>query len=217
MNILLIESNTLLRESVKELIGKWNTQAVVDDYESSDQVDSTLYDSQYELIILKINSADTKSLSDIARFIQIAPDSSIVCLTDSVDHIVVQQMVQMGSRGVITSTASSGEFLAVLQLVLAGGVFVPSGLSGSQTLDAIQIPQSSLSAEKRISNAIRANYGLSGRQSEVIEHLCEGQSNKAISNSMGLSVNTVKSHLTTIFKILEVRNRTEAVALLRKH
>jgi len=216
MNILLIESNALLRESVKELIGKWNSQAVVDDYESSDKVDSALYDSKYELTILKINTADSKSLSDISRFIRISPDTSVVCLTDSEEHVVVQQMIQMGSRGVITSTASSGEFLAVLQLVLAGGVFVPNGLRGSHVIDSIQVPQSSLAAENNSSNVTNSNYGLSGRQREVIEHLCQGQTNKAISNSMGLSVNTVKSHLTTIFKILEVRNRTEAVALLKR-
>jgi len=216
MKILLIESNTLLRESIKELIGKWNDKAVVDDYESPEKVDSVLFASQHELTILKVNSASTENLSEISRLTSIAPETSVVCLIDSADPLVVQQIIQMGARGVVTSTTSSGEFLAVLQLVLAGGVFVPSHLSCNQIVDSLQVPQSSMLSGSCLTHTILENYGLSGRQSEVIEYLCEGQSNKAISNSMGLSINTVKSHLTTIFRILEVRNRTEAVALLNK-
>lgn len=219
MKVLLVEGHALLRESLKELISKWNTEAVIDDYSSSEDVDPNLKCDRYDLIILKINSPNINNLRAITRFTNIAPRSSIVCLTDAIDHQVIQQMIHLGSKGVVTSSASSAEFLAALQLVLAGGIFVPSELIRTQAIFSDHVPetnQSTGSSDIYWISSVTNNYGLSERQSEVVKHLCEGRSNKVISNMMGLSINTVKAHLTSIFKIMEVRNRTEAVALIGK-
>jgi len=219
MKVLLVENHALLRESLKELINSWNAEAEIDDYSSPDEVDPAQKCDLYELIILKIDSPNINDLKAITRFTNLAPRSSLVCLTDSVDHNVVQQMIHLGSKGVVTSTASSAEFLAVLQLVLAGGVFVPSELIRTQAIFSNNVPetnQSSSSSDMYWISTITTNYGLSERQGEVVKHLCEGRSNKVISNLMGLSINTVKAHLTSIFRILEVHNRTEAVALIGK-
>lgn len=113
---------------------------------------------------------------------------------------------------------SSGEFLAVLQLVLAGGVFMPSELMRS--LDAVPAPVSDnlfpSQEVDRLANNVISSYPLTERQIEVLVHLAEGRPNKTISDVMGISINTVKAHLTSIFKILGVKNRTEVVSLLSR-
>ena len=52
---------------------------------------------------------------------------------------------------------------------------------------------------------------LSDRQREVLTYLLQGKPNKTISSKMAISENTVKAHLSAIFRTLGARNRTEAV------
>jgi DNA-binding NarL/FixJ family response regulator len=55
------------------------------------------------------------------------------------------------------------------------------------------------------------NWGLKPRQHEVLVLLMQGKSNSQIAEALGLSPNTVKVHLATIFRVLGVHSRTEAL------
>jgi DNA-binding NarL/FixJ family response regulator len=50
----------------------------------------------------------------------------------------------------------------------------------------------------------------------VLSRLCQGKTNKQIATEMGLSEKTIKAHVTAIFKILGVVNRTQAVVAARR-
>jgi DNA-binding NarL/FixJ family response regulator len=56
-----------------------------------------------------------------------------------------------------------------------------------------------------------ADWVLTPRQHEVLALLMQGNSNQQIAEALGLSANTVKVHLVTIFKVLRVSSRTEAL------
>jgi DNA-binding NarL/FixJ family response regulator len=55
------------------------------------------------------------------------------------------------------------------------------------------------------------DWGLTPRQHEVLALLMQGKSNQQIAEALGLSANTVKVHLVTIFRVLGVSSRTEAL------
>ena len=57
---------------------------------------------------------------------------------------------------------------------------------------------------------------LTGQEVRVLERLASGQSNKEIARDLGLSPNTVKSHVASLFAKLEVRRRTQAVGRARE-
>lgn len=59
--------------------------------------------------------------------------------------------------------------------------------------------------------AALASLGLTGQQVKVLERLAAGQSNKEIARTLGLSPNTVKTHIANLFGKLEVSRRTQAV------
>lgn len=59
--------------------------------------------------------------------------------------------------------------------------------------------------------------GLSNRQLEILESVSQGLSNPEIAKQFGISVNTVKNHVASIFKLLEVKTRSEAVSVFKEH
>src|SRR5689334_8355563 len=63
--------------------------------------------------------------------------------------------------------------------------------------------------------AALASLGLTGQEVRVLERLAAGQSNKEIARTLGLSPNTVKTHVAHLFAKLEVRRRTQAISRAR--
>ena len=59
----------------------------------------------------------------------------------------------------------------------------------------------------------RGGSGLSGREQDVLRHTLAGLSNREIASRLGISPATVKAHLTSIFRKLDVRDRTQLVVL----
>ncbi|HZZ37359.1 MAG TPA: response regulator transcription factor [Caulobacteraceae bacterium] len=64
--------------------------------------------------------------------------------------------------------------------------------------------------------AALASLGLTGQEVRVLERLAAGQSNKEIARTLGLSPNTVKTHIANLFAKLEVSRRTQAVSKARE-
>jgi DNA-binding NarL/FixJ family response regulator len=63
--------------------------------------------------------------------------------------------------------------------------------------------------------AALAALGLTGQEMKVLERLAAGQSNKEIARTLGLSPNTVKTHVANLYAKLEVSRRTQAVSKAR--
>jgi len=59
------------------------------------------------------------------------------------------------------------------------------------------------------------DLGLTDRQTDVLELMMTGKSNKAICRALDLALPTVKNHVTAIFRAIKVTNRTEAVIAIR--
>jgi DNA-binding NarL/FixJ family response regulator len=94
--------------------------------------------------------------------------------------------------------------LSALQLVLAGGIYIPPQILACDE----QLPPQSTDKKPRISPS---DLSLTTRQLEVLALMMQGKPNKAICRVLNLAEPTVKNHVTAILKALEVTNRTEAV------
>jgi DNA-binding CsgD family transcriptional regulator len=62
-----------------------------------------------------------------------------------------------------------------------------------------------------------AGWNLADRELEVLQHLAAGHRNRTIASTLGISENTVKFHVRNLFRKLDVRSRTEAIALAHSH
>ena len=62
----------------------------------------------------------------------------------------------------------------------------------------------------------QAALGISEREKQVLDLLAAGQSNKEIARTLGVSPNTVKTHVSRLFEKLEVQRRTQAISRARE-
>jgi DNA-binding NarL/FixJ family response regulator len=97
--------------------------------------------------------------------------------------------------------------------VLEGNVTVPLALQSSGPPVSYALPGATGDSPAASEPDVAL---LTLRQLEVLSRVCQGKTNKQIATELGLSEKTVKAHVTAIFKVLGVVNRTQAVLVARR-
>jgi DNA-binding NarL/FixJ family response regulator len=107
-------------------------------------------------------------------------------------------------------------------LELGASVFIsknvdPFGLAPALREAAVRAVEVPIGRAENRTNLAAKEKGLTGRELAVLRALGEGQSNKEIAGSLWLAEQTVKFHLTNIYRKLDVKSRTEAVHWAYRH
>ena len=154
-----------------------------------------------DLVLLDLKLSDAVGVDSLLTLRKQAPETPIIVLSGEQDPDVIRRCIDHGAMGFITKSATHDELLSAIRLIVAGGVYLPRDVMAG----AIH----SRHPQERSDVALLAS--LSDRQREVLAYLLQGKPNKTISSKMDISQNTVKAHLSAIFRTLGARNRTEAV------
>ena len=129
----------------------------------------------------------------------------ILSAVDDPEHI--QEAFRHGIVGFIPKRSDRKVILNALRLILDGGSYLPPELVRP-------------AAPRAGGDGARAGMGsapvLTPRQTEVLELLCVGRSNKQIAYALELSEATVKLHINSLMRVLGARNRTEAAISARR-
>ena len=202
MKILILDDHTLFREGMKLLLNDLHDDLDIHDADTMTTALHELQQHKFDLVLLDLHLADTTGLDTLAQVRNHLDGTPIVVLSAEQDPPVIYQAIKEGAMGFITKCASHQELLAAIKLILAGGVFLPREVTSTQVST---VRTSNLGTETEILDS------LSERQREVLKYLLQGKPNKTISANLHISENTVKAHLSAIFRTLGARNRTEAV------
>ena len=150
-----------------------------------------------EVVLMDINLAKMSGVECAFRLKRLIPQVQIVMLTVYDDSELVFKALEMGASGYLLKRAPSDEILRAVIEVHRGGAPMSSYI-------ARLVVQSFL---KRTSSE---SPELSPREVEVLSLVAKGYINKEIADKMGLSFETVRSYLKSIYEKLHVRSRTEA-------
>jgi len=102
-------------------------------------------------------------------------------------------------------------FSLEIYLALIAAAFVALGIWAGSKLTPPGVPEGPF---KRNEAAIRS-LGLSPREVEILDSLALGESNKEMARRLGISPNTVKTHITRVYEKLEVQRRVQAIEKAR--
>ncbi len=156
-----------------------------------------------DLTVLDLGLPGLDGLSCLRTFRQRYPAMPVVILSAYDDANTVDKAMKCGASGFVSKAYSSEQLLAVLREAMAGRVCKPDQ---KMMLSAANSPTFPIGGD-----VDPTELGLTGRQAEVLGLMASGKSNRDIANQLGLSEGTVKIHLTTIFKVLGVSSRTQAM------
>ena len=149
-------------------------------------------------IILGMNGA--KSLSEGVKQVREAnPGASVLVFGLQLDLPLARAALRAGAHGFIHAAMRPEQIVRAIEVVAEGEIVVPRELLGYLVAKD--------SADLNV---------LSARQREILKLVGEGLTNAQIAKELLLSESTVKQHLRAAYKVLGVKNRTEAAKLIRE-
>jgi DNA-binding NarL/FixJ family response regulator len=148
-----------------------------------------------DVVLMDLEMPRLDGIQATKRILEERPETAVLVLTSFSDRPRIMGALEAGACGYLLKDVSSDE--------VAEGI--RAAARGESPLDP-RAARTVLSARREPDPL----EGLSAREREVLALLVEGMANKLIARRLGISEKTVKAHLTRIFRVLDVTDRTQA-------
>jgi DNA-binding NarL/FixJ family response regulator len=143
----------------------------------------------------------------IAQFLQYSPNLKVIVFGQDMPEEFLLKIVRSGAAGYINEKMSGDHLLKAIQKVQEGELWVERHILQRLILRVVEI-------EGIINQAIESIRSvLTNREAEIYRHVLDGLSTKEIASEMNLSEQSVKLHLSNIFKKFDVKNKQQLILL----
>ncbi|MGF1610293.1 MAG: response regulator [Kiloniellales bacterium] len=167
-------------------------------------------DRDFDLVLMDLHMPGYEPFAGLRAVRSAAPEVPILVISISESRRDVLRSLELGAAGYVPKTAEPDQVTKAINRVLGGEVSIPRALlelSEDEAQSRHGVNERGRSSEDPFAN-------LTKRQRQVLTRLARGLPNTEIARELGLSVFTVKLHVSSIFKALSVSNRTEAARLV---
>jgi DNA-binding NarL/FixJ family response regulator len=206
MVLALIDQSRLRRECLKLALAQHNARwRVLDVPTAHDVLRLAEAGQHFDLLLLGAATSEHIDLEEIEALRAVLPETPIVVAAESDNPHRARAILKAGTRGFLPTSLSLKVLMGALDLVMAGGVYVPSSL--------IEAAQPRAGGETGGRSEREPWSELTRRQRDVLGLIAQGKSNKLIADALSMSESTVKAHVKQIIKRLRVANRTQAALL----
>ncbi len=203
IRVLIVDDHALVREGTRQILDLADRIEVVGLAGSGEEGLEVLEGLPVDVALVDVNLPGMSGL-ELARTITgTRSDVRVVILSAFDEHAYVTEALEIGVDGYLLKTTSGRELVDAVRAV-ADGIFV---------LDRA-ISQRLIRRRRRGPDAVNP---LTRRETDVLELLAQGRSNKQIAAELQLGLRTVESHVSNLLGKLGVTSRTEAVTYALNH
>jgi NarL family two-component system response regulator LiaR len=200
VRVLIADDHPLILAGIKRALEDADGFEVVAEASSGSQVLPLISQTDPDLALLDLRMPEMDGLTCLDRIRKQHPKVKVVILSVSTDPEIVQTVLNHGAAAYVVKSVNPIDLSSALRQALEGTVF-----------SAVGLPEKTAQED-----AVKA-AGLTERETTILKALARGLSNEAIGKELWVAEQTVKFHLTNIYRKLEVSNRTEAARYAYEH
>ena len=197
IRVLLVENQTLTRLGIRAILEAQNGFEIVGEAETGAKGFELFRELKPDVTILGLRLPDSCAVDEIGNYRNADKRAKIIVLAEHAGDSEISRSLKKGAFGYICKDISADELVKAIRVVNAGRKYIPS----------------------EIANILSENLGqeeLTPAERKILDNIVKGQSNKEIAYNLGISENTVKTHVKNIFDKLDVSDRTSAATLAIK-
>jgi len=206
MRILLVDDHTLFRSGLATLLERHDIE-VVAAAGNGEEGFRLATELMPDIVLLDMRMPDVSGLDVLNRLRKENFNNPIVMLTTSNEENDLVESLRNGAQGYLLKDMEPAELVSALREVVSGKTMVAPELAGVLA----RVVQGESVVDEAVDDSPFSE--LTPRELEIICLLAEGQSNKVIARNLGISDGTVKLHVKSILRKLEVHSRVEAAVM----
>lgn len=199
LKVLVADDHRLMLEAIRSALELADFIQVVGETQSGTEVVPLIRQLEPDVVLLDIRMPGMDGLAVLDLIRKRHADVKVVLLSGVEDPHVIQAGLARGASAFVAKSVDPGDLASVIRQAAEGTVYQMNGPAGSGDSTAAK------------------ESGLSERELTILRALGRGQSNKQIARELWVAEQTVKFHLTNIYRKLNVANRTEAARYAYRH
>lgn len=200
LKVLLADDHRLVLESVRRTLERAGDMEIVGEATNGGQVLPLVRRTAPDVLLLDLRMPKVDGLTCLEQVRKHCPAVKVVVLSAFTDGERIQAALTRGATGYVVKSVNPEDLPAAVRHAVDGTFFGPVGAgSGDNDADAV------------------VEAGLTERELGILKALARGLSNHAIAKELWVSEQTVKFHLSNVYRKLGVANRTEAARFAYEH
>jgi DNA-binding NarL/FixJ family response regulator len=203
INVAVVEDNHNIREGLKILIDGTEGYSCVAAYPSCEAMIKNINKLKPDVLLMDIGLPGMNGIEGIKQIKALIPDLTILVLTIYEENDLIFDAICAGASGYLVKKTPPSKLLEAIQDAYLGGAPMSSNIARKVVDLFLRKSQSEPQNDSTI---------LTPREKEILGSLIEGNSFKAIADSLLISIETVRFHFRNIYKKLHVHSQSAAVA-----
>jgi NarL family two-component system response regulator LiaR len=192
IKVLIVDDHKLVRQGLRFLLEQEAGVDVVGECADGASAAAEAARLEADVVLLDLLMPKVDGLTALREMTKRAPRARVVILTSHRPDERVREALVAGAHGYLLKTAGVEEVVTTVRAVAAGQTVLDPAVTGA------------------VLGRDRAVERLSRRELEVLAALGDGRSNKEIAAFLGISEETVKSHVSNVLAKLQLQDRTQA-------
>jgi DNA-binding NarL/FixJ family response regulator len=193
MRVLIADDHRLMLDGIRRALEDDGGFDIVAETMNGTQVLPLVSRTKPELVLLDVRMPNMDGLACLDEIRRRHPDIKVVMLSASTSQEMVETALRRGAAAYIVKSIDPSDLASTLRQAIDGNVFSAYGVGDASD-----------------SSSAKA-AGLTDREISILKALAKGSSNEQIAKEFWVAQQTVKFHLTNIYRKLGVKNRTEAI------
>jgi DNA-binding NarL/FixJ family response regulator len=198
MRVLIADDHRLVLDGIRRALETDGDFEIVGETQSGTQVLPIVSRTKPDLVLLDVRMPHMDGLACLDEIRRRYPDVKVVMLSASTSGDLIEAALRRGAAAYVVKSVNPDDLPATLRQAVEGNVHTALGLEDSERSGAKAL-------------------GLTEREVTILGALARGLSNDEIAKEFWVAPQTVKFHLTNIYRKLGVKNRTEATRLAYQH
>lgn len=216
IRVLVADDQAIVRDGLVTVLSLLPDIEVVGEAVNGEEAVRLVADLQPDVVLMDLRMPVLDGAAATARIVSARPQTAVLVLTTFADDTSIIGALRAGARGYLTKDSGRSEIATAIRATANGqATYAPEAqavLIGSLTAASADATTAASAPTIDVPSRFPS---LTPREAEALTLIADGLSNSEIAARMFVSVTTVKTYVNTIFSKLGLRDRAQAIALVR--
>ncbi len=205
IRVLLYDDAEQFRETMGLLLDQTDEFAVVGKFGNCETAPADVSLLRPDVVLMDIDMPGASGIDGVRMIRRKNLTVKIIMLTVFDDNRNIYDAIRFGANGYVLKKSAPHAIISAIKDVYEGG----APMNSSIATQVLQMFAGMSPGDE--------NYGLSQKEKAVLKSLVDGNSYKMVAASLGISIDTVRTHIRNIYEKLQVNSKSEAVAKALKN